>query len=895
MRCFLRVLAAAAMLALPALAGPQVYLEDSHAGSFYWIASHLPLGEPAALVMIDDHSDATARPDSDSLRDTLNYSNDRPALLEGWRKKGEISCDAWIEPLMPSPLAEVLWVSALQQDDATTARKQADVHRLLTAHAEVSPRDVEQIASRYQVTDLAHAASLTTTWPKKRPVVVSIDLDFFARMEAADTERAFEEVWKLVLGFDERLAVITFAVSRPWLKSDAQAHALVEIALRHALSLKTAQINLEPFASTGPDSSLMFQGYYKRGETPPAWQLANATEPLRALLLSARNRLTIKNDVRRWNEILDGWEEELATPHLCVQGHAPGADELWRVPAGGAFAVGLDNSTRVPDDAEVRWLVKRPVADSFNLGKGTGLGGLFAANASSLPRDEEVEVARTRGKEALSSTMLDPFFDPKTGWGVVQVQAEMGSEGHWRRSPPTAIARCGPGKGARGAITEGFNLPYVFGATFLHDEESTGPETLCGADCATFVMAALRKTGHAIRWGAPADLRRALQPLAAGTRLTETLLDEGVIVDFDTHMTLLMEDRGKRGEVDKEDIVAHHLEGMPALISLGELMRQRGYKSYRVLRIPPPDAQSVKLLFGGDVMLGRGIGPHPLNALANTFKAADLALANLECVLSGQGTPTPGKAYVFRAPAADAEMLCEAGISAVSLANNHAMDYGPEALEEMRDTLARARVRDTGAGPAPVAARMVKVKGLNVALVGLSDVSEPRELATPDHAGVASAADLDVVREARRQADAVIVFMHWGTEGQKETTARQRSLARQLMLAGADAVVGAHPHCVQPLEICAGRPVAFSLGNLVFDGGLPGSDWNQGALLELTLSASTGRPQAWRLIPVEIDAAGEPHLASEGSTKETRDIKVGHASGGDAPNAREPDSAPGKR
>ena len=846
-----------------AWAAPEIYLEDSHAGSFYWIAAHLPVNEPVTLVIIDAHSDATARPDCDSLRGEFTHCADPEALLRTWRKRGEISCDAWIEPLMPAPVNEVLWIPALSQDDAITAKQEQGARALLVAHEEVSPHDVQAIARRYHTADLAHAQKLTTKWARDCHVVVTIDLDFFADTPAAEMEKAFDAVWNFVVALDERLAGVTFAVSRPWLKSDAQASALIETALRHALSIQGAHITVEPFAGTGPDTSAMFKAYYARGETPPAWPVERASEPLRALLLAARSRLRVNTDNKRWNELLDTWDESFPVPRLSLQGRQPGADEVWRVEEGQTFSLGFDGSTLIPPDAKVRWLLKRSSASSFNLVKQIAIGRLFAADSSSLPRDEEVEIARTKDKEPLRSTVLDAFFDQATGWGLVQVLAEVHSAKQMRRTLPIAIARRPPGQGVRAAIAEGFGLPYVFGATFLHEGEFTGPETLIGADCASFVIAALRKAGHPFPWGAPADLRRVLQPLPNGTPITQAMLDEGVIVDFGTHMTLLMQDQGRRGVVDEADIVAHHLEGLPALISIGELMRLRGYKSFHVLHPAPVSDQSVKLLFGGDAMLARSIGSHPLAAIASALKDADLAIVNLECVISGNGEAVPGKPYVFRAPPTAVDALHEAGVGAVSLANNHAMDFGSVALDDMQHTLDQHGIPGVGAGKAPVIARFIKVKGLNIALIGMSDVSEDREHATTEHSGVATALDLDAVRVARQQADTVIVFMHWGTEGQSVTTARQRSLARQLVRAGADVIVGAHPHCVQPLDVCGGCPVAFSLGNLVFDGGLPGSAWNRGALMELKLTPTTGRPQSWRLIPVEIDKAGEPHFTEK--------------------------------
>lgn len=433
-----------------------------------------------------------------------------------------------------------------------------------------------------------------------------------------------------------------------------------------------------------------------------------------------------------------------------------------------------------------------------------------------------------------------------------------------------AIACRAPGDGIRSYAGEGFGLPYVFGATFLRDGDFTGPETLIGSDCANFIIAALRKTGQPIGWGAPADLRKALQAVPRETAITAEDVERGIIVDFDTHMTLLMEDRGQRGTVDAEDVLAHHLEGFPELISVGELMYRRSYQSFRLLRPRTPEAETIKLVFGGDVMLGRSIGKwvmdsafQPFAGIAPVLRDADLTVVNLECVLSELGAPATNKRYTLRAPAAGVALLAGAGIDAVSLANNHSMDFGSTALTDMQTAFQKAGIQSFGAGGRlPVKPVILEAGGLRIALAGISAVSEPRELATEDTPGVAGPADLESLRQACAEADLLVAFVHWGIEGKAFTTADQRSLARRLVHAGADIVVGAHPHCLQPLDQFAGRPVAFSLGNLVFDGGIAGSSWQRGTLLEVRVGRHSRKIQSSRLLPVELDAAGLPQKTS---------------------------------
>ena len=113
--------------------------------------------------------------------------------------------------------------------------------------------------------------------------------------------------------------------------------------------------------------------------------------------------------------------------------------------------------------------------------------------------------------------------------------------------------------------------------------------------------------------------------------------------------------------------------------------------------------------------------------------------------------------------------------------------------------------------------------------------------------------------EARRQASFVLVFMHWGEENVVTVSERQRELARWLINHGADAIAGSHPHCIQPFDSYHGRPIFYSLGNLVFDGAPNLPAWNRGNLLEVDLSAA--RP-LFQLVPVRLDARGFPQLAA---------------------------------
>ena len=143
--------------------------------------------------------------------------------------------------------------------------------------------------------------------------------------------------------------------------------------------------------------------------------------------------------------------------------------------------------------------------------------------------------------------------------------------------------------------------------------------------------------------------------------------------------------------------------------------------------------------------------------------------------------------------------------------------------------------------------------GAKAAVIALDDTKEER---MPDRDRVAAA-----ISEARRQASFVLVFMHWGEENTAKVSDRQRELARWSIDHGADAIAGSHPHCVQPFDSYHGKPIFYSLGNLVFDGAPSLPNWNRGNLLEVNLDAP--RP-SFTLVPVQLDARGFPQLAEYG-------------------------------
>ena len=225
---------------------------------------------------------------------------------------------------------------------------------------------------------------------------------------------------------------------------------------------------------------------------------------------------------------------------------------------------------------------------------------------------------------------------------------------------------------------------------------------------------------------------------------------------------------------------------------------------------------------GGDI--SQGIAPEVLDRM----RGADIMMLNNEFAYSNRGAPIEEKQFTFRARPETAGYLTDMGVDLVSLANNHAYDYGPDALVDTLDVLQEEGIPYVGAGRDISEARKIVyyiVGDLKIAFVSATqierlDTPDTKE-ATETSAGVFrcwnGAKLLETVREAAANSDFVVAYIHWGTENQAELDWAQLKQAPELVDAGADLVIGDHPHCLQPIGVIRGVPVIYSLGNFWFN------------------------------------------------------------------------------
>lgn len=259
-----------------------------------------------------------------------------------------------------------------------------------------------------------------------------------------------------------------------------------------------------------------------------------------------------------------------------------------------------------------------------------------------------------------------------------------------------------------------------------------------------------------------------------------------------------------------------------------------------IYTVEPAEPGRVTMTFAGDILfdtnyaimgtvrgsgdISQGIMPEVIERM----QAADIMALNNEFAYSNRGTPTADKQFTFRARPETAAYLTDLGVDIVSLANNHAYDYGPTALEDTLDTLRETGIPYVGAGRNIDEARKpvyyivgdLKIAFVSATQIERLDTPDTKE-ATETSPGVFrcwnGARLMETIREAAQNSDFVVAYIHWGTENQAELDWAQLKQAPELIAAGANLVIGDHPHCLQPIGVIQGVPVIYSLGNFWFN------------------------------------------------------------------------------
>ena len=276
-------------------------------------------------------------------------------------------------------------------------------------------------------------------------------------------------------------------------------------------------------------------------------------------------------------------------------------------------------------------------------------------------------------------------------------------------------------------------------------------------------------------------------------------------------------------------------------------------------------AGEIRLLFTGDILLDRGVraeiertGRSPWDPWSATFRGANFVVGNLEGALGDARACEGPRRLCFAAQSAYVDLLRRAGFRALSLANNHAGDLGPEGLDQTQRVLRQAGIVPLTFEASP---HIADLGGLSIALVALNQI--PGRAATLVR--IPSAELRQKLRLARRLAHLVAVYVHWGEEYATAPSVAQRRAAQWLIEQGVDVVIGHHPHVVQRPECVNGKPVFYSLGNHVFDQRAPGTKDGLVAECRIVEGVARFRALATRTPP----RSTFPHPAGEDAAANT--------------------------
>ncbi|MDI7275930.1 MAG: CapA family protein [Anaerolineae bacterium] len=298
----------------------------------------------------------------------------------------------------------------------------------------------------------------------------------------------------------------------------------------------------------------------------------------------------------------------------------------------------------------------------------------------------------------------------------------------------------------------------------------------------------------------------------------------------------------------------------------------------------------LRLIAVGDVALDSPREGNPLRGLAGILGSGAVVFGNLETVLSDREDATPAeKHYLFRAPASSAAFLAEAGISVVSLANNHILDYGADCLLDTVRALDRHGIAHVGAGRScgdALAPAILEREGVRLGFLGFASCGDAPPAIPGGSAAVARddpRTILACVGELRRNVDVVAVSLHWGIEGARWPLPEQQALARAIVDAGAHLVLGHGPHVVQGIEEYRGAHILYSLGNCQIIC-TPGSETARGLI---ACFEPDGPALRCTPIPIELDhdhrpqplPAREREAFLQGLSQLSRRVTAGLATG----------------
>ncbi|HAK59562.1 MAG TPA: hypothetical protein DCO77_04155 [Nitrospiraceae bacterium] len=564
-----------------------VHIEDNHAGSFYWLAEHLSWDQQYHLLLFDQHSDATEVFNSDFVRTILSKKgglNDHSAHYTFWNKHGIIQSFNWIEPLLPHPIRNVTWIAGDSLLPREIRSKKAHVKSTINAHEVAVPRSCGDVSDRFSVTDFRRQKIASDF---DVPVVVSVDLDYFAGVPHDKADQQFEEIFTYILTLKD-LHSVTIAISRPYLKSDDQANRLLTMAIEAFSEIINARIYFEPFAEHGPDRSELAKSAYEDNRQVSYFEISKASSSLISLLLQNPSRYAVHYKRNKWEALLKTWRNRYKQPVILLskRGKTFAPKKCNYFLQDDAFEVYLNTGFDRDENVSVTWKAVASEGRSYNIIGQNNYG--FANDASKYILFKTRDIDKLKNSRRIHSYQLRHLFDSMTGAGSIRLYAEVSKDDDYFRSPVLCISKY-MNEGYTGKLTEILNLPYILGSGLLNVDNATGADAQYGADCLDFISYGKRRQGYAISYLNQNNFRKFLAKvddvlsfkngIAYNARDTVAvdaqMIDDGLLLHFNSHVAALYQDNDPKNILDGGDLVIHQLENYPEIVPLSNLKQAR--------------------------------------------------------------------------------------------------------------------------------------------------------------------------------------------------------------------------------------------------------------------------------------------------------------------------------
>jgi len=579
------------------------YIEDNHAGTFYWAVNNLDLSQDYQLVVFDEHFDAGQIVNSDGLRQSLQKGHEERSVdIARWQKEGIIQSYNWLEPLISHPFKKILWVYPGKEEFGSLYKKANTYFSMFDA---ILKKGIPQsLSGKLKVSKFA---SYEKSLDSELLTVVTIDLDYFNVFKSnQDRNNALEAVLDSVNKMP-RLAGVSFSISYPYLNYVTELDSMLITILSRLMRTGNARLQFEPFAKRVPDRSEKAKEFYKKHKNVPSYNIEEASTLVKSFFLQQKEKTIVSISNDRWTDLLNKWRMEYELPSLKME-----AEETLELKKGTyyqlaskQFSVSL--ADKYQQKSVVSWYFLKPVSNSFNV---TEIQHTFASNKPKAIYYKSQEMGALKNKKQIGSRDLIPYFDHATTLGQISFFAVVCYGKDCFLTNTLTVARF-KDTSYLGQLTKVFNLPYIFGERLLTDSiVSNKWASKLGSDCSSFIAFGGKEFGKKIGYGNPKQLADQMifvdnvksfqKSIAIGDRgavkLTPEGISDGLILNFGRHIVAIYEDRGVLGVLDKDDLIIHQLEDYPQIVPLNALKQH--LHPFKIYKFRVMDSIKEKVLLG---------------------------------------------------------------------------------------------------------------------------------------------------------------------------------------------------------------------------------------------------------------------------------------------------------